>query len=265
MRIVSANVNGIRAAARKGGLDQLRASEADVICLQETRANDAQLAEVLAAEGFAEHHVVHSAGDQPGRNGVAIISRHPLVDAGHGLPDFEYEGRWLQATVAGPRPVRVASVYVPKGYATPDNRDDPRDVAKARFLSRMTERLAQLGEAGSGVVCGDLNVARSELDIKNWRGRIGRSGFLESERAVLDSWESAGWHDVCRELAGEVPGPYTWWTMRGRAFDNDAGWRIDYCWTTGDLAERARGSQVLRADTWDQRWSDHAPVQVEFG
>lgn len=261
MRIVTANVNGIRAAARKGGLDLLHATGAQVVTLQEVRAPGLQLAECLAAAGFGDSGVVYTAGDAAGRCGVAVVSSFPLLDSRTGLPGCEECGRWIEATVESPAgPLVVVSVYAPKGHV-----GHWRQEFKIRFLAAAERRAAELiaGDADA-VITGDLNVARTEQDIKNWKDRIGKAGFLPEERAVLDRWEQVGWVDLGRNLGGPGPGPYTWWSNRGRAFDNNAGWRIDYLWATPRLAERARAAAVLRAATWDTRWSDHAPVQVDF-
>lgn len=262
MRFITANVNGIRAAARKGGLAQLLVQDADLIALQEVRADAVQLAGTLAAEGFLEWSAVSAASERPGRNGVAVLSRTPITATRVGLPGFESEGRWLEAdTTIADRALTAVSVYVPKGHV-----GEPAQEHKLGFLDAMSARMADLIAGGTDViVSGDINIARTELDLKNWRQRIGKSGFLPEERAHLDAWERAGWHDLGRELGGPGPGPYTWWSQRGRAFDNDAGWRIDYAWATPRLAERATAAHILRADSWDTRWSDHAPVLVDFG
>lgn len=258
MRVITANVNGVRAAARKGGFSDL--AGADVLALQEVRSSSAQLAEVLSAAGFSDWSAVHAPADAAGRNGVAVVSRAPVTDVVVGLPGFRSEGRWIEATLTDGAPVTVVSAYVPKGQA-----GEPPQDHKMRFLAAMDERLRQLAARGGDVViAGDFNIARTEMDLKAWRQRIGKSGFLPEERAQLDAWENAGWVDLGRHLGGPGPGPYTWWSQRGRAFDNDTGWRIDYVWANCALARRAVRASVLRAPTWDTRWSDHAPLQVEF-
>jgi exodeoxyribonuclease-3 len=159
----------------------------------------------------------------------------------------------------------VVSAYVHSGEAGSPKQDD-----KYVFLNAMDKRLAALARKaardGSHVlVCGDLNIAHREVDIKNWKGNIGKAGFLEDERAHLTSWFAKNWVDLGRRLGGEGPGPYTWWSWRGQAFDNDAGWRIDYQVASPALADRAVSAVVGRADTYAERWSDHAPLIVEFG
>ncbi len=261
MRIISANVNGVRAAARKGGLAQLLGEAPDIITLQEVRSSSAQLAEVLGVEGLQDWSAVHAPCDQSGRNGTAVVSAEPITDAKVGLPGFATDGRWIEATTtAAGRSVVVVSAYVPKGHA-----GEPPQEHKMRFLAAASHRMSQLSAGEHDVlVTGDLNIARTELDLKNWKQRIGKSGFLPEERAYLDDWEALGWVDVGRALGGDGPGPYTWWSQRGRAFDNDAGWRIDYIWATAGLGAGATGARVLKAPSWDSRWSDHAPLLADF-
>ncbi|MFN8125703.1 MAG: exodeoxyribonuclease III [Candidatus Nanopelagicales bacterium] len=237
MRVATANVNGIRAAARKGGLIELAAQDADVITLQEVRATPAQLVEVLVEAGFSDWSVVAADCRTPGRNGVAVLSRTPVGSALMSLPGFDGDGRWIEATITvGDQALTVVSAYVPKGYT-----DDAQAMSrKLEFLYRMSERMGELSARGNPVlVTGDLNVARSELDLKNWRQRVGKSGFLPEERAVLDGWAADGWGDVVRDLSGDVPGPIPGGPSGDVAFDNDAGWRIDYVWATAALAGSA--------------------------
>lgn len=256
MRVITANVNGVRAAARKGGIAQMRDLAPDIVTLQEVRADSAQLAHVLADEGLLEWSLVHAECDAPGRNGVAVLAASPITSVRVGLPGFETDGRWIEATAG----VTVVSAYVPKGHA-----GEPPQERKMRFLTEATRRMQELIAAGGDVlVTGDLNIARSEKDIKNWKQRIGKSGFLPEEQAHLDAWQEQGWVDLGRQLGGPGPGPYTWWSQRGRAFDNDAGWRIDYVWATPGVAAAATEAAVLRAESWDARWSDHAPLMVDF-
>jgi exodeoxyribonuclease-3 len=271
MRVITYNVNGIRALGRKRGLARLAELEPDVVCLQEVRADPTQLAEVMAGHGricragvktgLAESELEEVVGEplfdatafapasQKGRNGVAILAGASLSGRQAGLPGFEDEGRWVEAFVNLPSgPIRIVSVYVPKGYV-----GDPRQERKMEFLTRMTERMSEFGnEASSGgpdtLVCGDLNVAHRDNDLKNWKGRRGHSGVLPQERA----------------LAGDPVGPYTWWSQRGRAFDNDAGWRIDYIWATQGFSLQPSAAQVDRPPSWNSRWSDHAALLMDF-
>lgn len=267
MRIVTANVNGIRAATRRGGLPWMAQVEADVIALQEVRATTEQLVAELAT-GLTGWHIAHTEAEAKGRSGVAVLTRvEPLAVRVEVLtPEFATSGRWLEvdlATESGT--VTIASVYVPSGEA-----DTPKQLEKYRFLDAMGERLQQLAQGGGhALIVGDLNVAHREIDLKNWKGNLKKAGFLPQERAYFDRWLDAdhpagGWVDVQRRLVGQIPGPHTWWSWRGQAFVNDAGWRIDYHLATAGLAERAHSAQVGRADSYDARWSDHAPVVVDY-
>jgi exodeoxyribonuclease-3 len=264
MRVITANVNGIRACARRGGLQWLAAQEADMLCLQEVRATDAQLQQALDEAGLGGWHVAHTEAEDKGRAGVAVVSREKpqRVQVGVGAEEFATSGRWVevdQVTPAGV--VTVVSTYVHTGEA-----ETPRQLEKYRFLDAITDRLTQWSAAGAlAVVTGDLNVAHREDDLKNWKGNLTKAGFLTGERAYFDRWfEYGDWVDTHREQHGPGPGPYTWWSWRGKAFDNDAGWRIDYQIASRPLAKLALGATVGRAAAYDQRWSDHAAVTVDY-
>jgi exodeoxyribonuclease-3 len=272
LRIASANVNGIRAAYRRGMGAWLAARDIDILALQEVRAETADLVELLG-EGW---DVVHDAASAKGRAGVAIASRHPRVAIHRvaiGDEGFDSAGRWLEADYdVNGQAVTVVSAYVHSGEdGTPKQRE------KYKLLTGMTERLKDLGADGRlAVVMGDLNVGHRTLDIKNWKGNVKRAGFLPKERAYFDRWigdpdkprynAGAGlsWVDVGRRLAGEVAGPYTWWSWRGQSFDIDSGWRIDYQLASPALAASAVTYAVDRAPTYAERWSDHAPVVVDY-
>lgn len=265
--IISCNVNGIRAASRKSGLVELAHANPDVVCLQEVRANDQQLAEALAGSHFETWNVYLEQAEAKGRAGVAILSEQPLVNINTsiGSRQFAKSGRWIQgdlATATGD--LTVASVYVPTGGANTPKQDE-----KYAFLEAMTKRMrALLKSAATGgnqaLVMGDINISHTELDLKNWKGNLKTAGFLPEERAYLDKWIKSGWVDLGREYAGPVEGPYTWWSMRGRAFDNDTGWRIDNIYATQEVAKQLKTVTVQRAKSWDTRWSDHAPVVAVF-
>lgn len=264
MRLISANVNGIRAAARRGGLDWLLAQHADVFALQEVRASDEQLLKVLADGGFGDWHVTSAPGRVKGHAGVAVLTRRaPLrTSTDLGPVEFTDAGRWVEVDVRGPAgPVTVVSTYVHTGEAR-----TPRQDEKLRFLDAVGSRLAALGtNDGYAVLTGDLNVCHRAEDLKNWKGNVGRAGYLPEEQAHLDRWvDEHAWVDVHRTLHGSGPGPYTWWSWRGKAFDNDAGWRIDYQFASAALARLATRVEVGRAAAYDQRWSDHAPLTVDY-
>jgi len=267
LRIITVNVNGIRAAHRRGGLDWLAKARPDVICFQEVRATDEQFREVLDDSPLKRFHVAHQAAPQRGRAGVAILSKAAPVDVRDSHSDVNLGGlgRWVEADIEGPfGPITVVSVYVHTGEA-----DSPKQAEKYAFLDAMDTRLKQLHararRRGSEVlVAGDFNIARTEMDIKNWKGNLKNAGFLPEERAYLDTWFHKHWIDLGRHLGGPGPGPYTWWSWRGRGFDTDGGWRIDYQMATPGLAERAHKAIVGKAPTYAERWSDHAPLTVQF-
>ncbi len=265
MIVTTINVNGVRAAVKErstenlGLLAWLKETRADVICLQETRADDEQLAAALdpaIADGW---HLAAASPHQKGRNGVAVLSRTPFdeVRIGCGAEEFAAHGRYLEVDTAG---LTVASVYVPTGEAQTE-----RQLEKERFMAAVGTRMADLLAAGrDAVVCGDWNIAHTENDIKNWKGNVKKAGFLPEERQWLTDLMATGWVDVVRTLHPDVAGPYAWWSWRGQAFDNDAGWRIDYHLATPDLAARAVAARTERPAAYALRWSDHAPVTVEF-
>ncbi|UQX87837.1 exodeoxyribonuclease III [Jatrophihabitans telluris] len=265
--VVTANVNGVRAAARRGGLTWLADSGADVLCLQEVRASDEQLAAVLAGSGLAGWQVAHAPATAAGRAGVAILTAQPTSAVRPGLAEFGDQGRWLEADLALPDSgavLTVVSAYVHTGEA-----DTERQIEKFAFLDAMSVRMSELADRsaaglGEAVITGDLNVAHREEDLKNWKGNRGKAGFLPEERAYFDRWFGAGWADLGRRHAGPGPGPYTWWSWRGKAFDLDSGWRIDYLLATDGLARSTVKVEVGRAASYAERWSDHAAVTAWF-
>lgn len=275
VRIATVNVNGVRAAFRKGMGDWLAHRGVDILALQEVRASTEDLEELLGPDW----NILHDAATAKGRAGVALASRNSAVihRVSLGADDFDTAGRWLEADYKiGDKVLTVVSTYVHSGEV-----DTPKQVEKFKFLEAMQERLPELAKHSEyALVVGDLNVGHTELDIKNWKGNVKRAGFLPQERAYFDRFmgvagESVtgpdgstgtglGWVDVGREAAGQVPGPYTWWSWRGQAFDTDAGWRIDYHLATPALAALASNYTVDRAESYDTRWSDHTPVVVDY-
>jgi exodeoxyribonuclease-3 len=280
LRIASVNVNGVRAAYRKGMGDWLDARDIDILALQEVRAADEDI-EALLGDGW---NILHDAATAKGRAGVALASRKgsaasaPLTHrVALGADDFDSAGRWLEADfdVAGTT-VTVVSTYVHSGVV-----DTPKQVEKYKFLEAMLVRLPEVAaHSDLALIVGDLNVGHRELDIKNWRGNRKKAGFLLEERAYFDrifgergttvecvdstTGSGLGWVDVGRRFAGEVDGPYTWWSQRGQAFDTDTGWRIDYHVATPTLAATVADYRIDKAGAWDERWSDHAPVVVDY-
>lgn len=262
MRLATVNINGVRAAWRKGMADWLTAAEADIVTLQEVRAPDEIVHELLADTGY---HVAHTESVQKGRSGVAVLTRIEPKDIRPycGDPYFDDSGRWIEVDVPLPDGsiLTVVSTYIHAGGVGTPAQDD-----KYRLLERMIQRMSGINnDADHGIVTGDLNIGHTQRDIRNWKGNVGKAGFLPEEQAYLDRAASeAGWVDVHRALSGDVDGPYTWWSMRGQAFDTDTGWRIDYQLATPTLAASAQQARVDRAATWGERWSDHAPLVIDY-
>ncbi|MFD7712746.1 exodeoxyribonuclease III [Streptomyces sp. NPDC059786] len=262
LTVTSVNVNGLRAAAKKGFVEWLAGTDADVVCLQEVRAEPAQLPEaVRAPEGW---HVLHAPAAAKGRAGVSLFTRREpdRVRVGFGSAEFDGSGRYVEADLPG---VTVASLYLPSGEVGTERQDE-----KIRFMAEFRTYLQGLRERAVAdgrevLVCGDWNIAHQEADLKNWRANRRNSGFLPEERDWLGSVFEDGYVDVVRALHPGVEGPYSWWSYRGRAFDNDSGWRIDLHVSTAGLAGKAVKGFVERAATHEERWSDHAPVTVVYG
>lgn len=298
--ISTVNVNGIRAAVKerseenKGFIPWLMGGAADVVLLQEVRADEKQTRQALAPVLDAGWVYVGAPAAAKGRAGVGILSRTPLEDVRIGLPGFEDAGRYIEARLAG-REERVASLYLPSGSADTEKQDE-----KYRFLDVFSHTLAErAAEHDQMVIGGDWNICHRREDLKNWKANQKKSGFLPDERAFMDhvfgtfpdaetqvsgAGEFAGaveyaapegaplraaatqpqWFDVARRLQPEGSGPYTWWTYRGQAFDTDAGWRIDYQAATASMMERAEKAVVEKAAAYGLRWSDHSPLTVTY-
>ena len=266
LRIASVNVNGLRAAYKNGMAAWLEPRGVDILCLQEVRAPDSIVRQLLGAGWY----ILHAEAEAKGRAGVAIASREEPLETRNGIGDgyFATAGRWVEADFrvadagGNPSQLTVASAYVHSGEV-----GTPKQVDKYRFLDAMTTRLPELTKhSDHALVVGDLNVGHTERDIRNWKGNVKKAGFLPDERAYFDRFfgDDIGWRDVHRGLAGDVDGPYTWWSQRGQAFDNDTGWRIDYHLATPELAASAFSAVVDRAPSWDTRFSDHAPLVVDY-
>ncbi|MCW2610133.1 MAG: exodeoxyribonuclease [Actinomycetota bacterium] len=255
LRVATANVNGIRAAAKKGFGAWLATRGLDVVCLQEVRAIGSEIPAGL----FDGWHGAHAESVTKGRCGVSVLTRErpTAVRVGFGSAEFDPEGRYVEVDLAG---VTVGSLYLPKGGV-----GTPRQDAKYRFMTEFAAYLKEARDRGRELlVCGDWNIAHTEADIKSWKTNLKSSGFLPEERAWLGE-VFTDFVDVVRARHPDSAGPYTWWSYRGRAFDNDAGWRIDHHVATPDLAGRARCAVVDRAASYDTRWSDHSAVVVDYG
>lgn len=255
MRIITWNVNGLRAALRKGFLDHVERLAPDVMLLQEVRALPEQLPKPVAdPSGW---HVRWHPAEKKGYAGTAIWSRRPLDELGRGMErdDADREGRVISARVDG---VRLVSIYLPSGSS-----NEERQAAKEAWMARFAPWAEALLRSGEPVILGgDLNIAHTDSDIHNPSGNKNNSGFLPHERAWFTELLAQGWHDVLREQVGAQKGPYSWWSNRGRARELDRGWRIDYLLASPAVAGRVRGASIHRQGGIEV--SDHAPVIVDL-
>ena len=302
LTIASVNVNGIRAACKQRNENNpgmnawLEETPADIVLMQEVRATPEQAEKALAPALEAGWHLALADAAAKGRAGVGILSRTPLADVEVGFGSFSDAGRWIAATT---RDIRVASLYLPSG-----DTGSPKLDEKYRFLDEFQDILADNsartnpdGSPAEMVIGGDWNICHRAQDLKNNKANEKKAGHLPEERAFMDhvfgafpddepqekknlgQWQGvvdyAGgepwapttepqWFDVARRLHPDEDGPYTWWTYRGQAFNNNAGWRIDYQAATRPMLERAQRTWVEKAPTVEQRWSDHSPLVVEY-
>jgi len=256
-RVLTLNVNGIRAAGSKGLFRWLPKADADVVCLQEVKAHEADVPEPWRFPDGLHGHF-HCA-QKRGYSGTALYSKKsPLrVATGIGVPEFDGEGRYVQAEF---RHVIVVSVYFPSGSSGPH-----RQASKYRFLEAFFPHLKRLREEAAAaerevILCGDVNIAHREIDLKNWRSNQKNSGFLPQERAWLTRvFDELGWVDVFRRIDPR-PGQYTWWSNRGQAWKKNVGWRIDYQIGTPGIAAKAKRVEIFK----QRRFSDHAPLIVDY-
>lgn len=254
MRIVSFNANGLRSAATKGFFDWFRGHDADLLCVQETKAQEAQLtAPAFRPDGYGTWF--KDATTRKGYSGVAIYSRRPpdAVLTELGWPAFDDEGRYIEARFGN---LSVVSLYVPSGSS-----GDQRQRFKFECMERLWAIFEGWRRSGRDyVLCGDWNIVRGELDIRNWRSNQKNSGCLPEERAWLGRlFDQAGWVDSYRRLRPDGQ-DYTWWSQRGAARAKNVGWRIDYQIVTPSLAGRLRDCGI----TAEPRFSDHAPYTVDY-
>jgi len=265
MRIISLNLNGIRSATKKGALAWLGQQQADLVCVQELKAQLADLTDEHLAVIQNHHRLLgHFYGAQKkGYSGVGLYSATPpsQVTQGIGVQEFDDEGRLIRADFNQAKtPLSVVSVYLPSGAASP-----LRQASKFRFLDVfypvLRSWMKEYRETGREfVICGDWNIAHKEIDLKNWKGNLKNSGFLPEERAWLTSvFDELGWVDVFRQLDPR-PDQYTWWSQRGQARANNVGWRIDYQIASPGIAAAARAAVIHTTD----HFSDHAPLVIDY-
>ena len=255
LRIISLNLNGIRSATSKGFLDWLPAQQADIVCLQELKAQAGDLSESMRAPAGMQGWFHHA--EKKGYSGVGIYSRHTpdRVVEGLGIADIDAEGRFLQLDFGK---LSVISLYLPSGSSS-----EVRLKVKFDFMDRFLPHMDLLYQSGQEVVvCGDWNIAHREADLKNWKSNQKNSGFLPEERAWLSRlFDEQGWIDVYRNVYPDATDAcYTWWSNRGQAWAKNVGWRLDYQIATPGIAASARESSVYKA----QRFSDHAPLTVDY-
>lgn len=260
MKIISANLNGIRSAHKKGFFQWLHTQQADVICLQETKAQEHQLdSDVYYPEGY---HCHYFDAEKKGYSGVAIYARQKplrvIRGLGEGFEDMDAEGRFIQADFAQQdgSTLSVISLYLPSGSSR-----EERQRIKFSFMDRFTETLkAMQCKQQEFVICGDWNIVHREIDIKNWKSNQKNSGCLPEERAWLDQlFGPMGFSDAFRVVNQEAD-QYTWWSNRGQAWANNVGWRIDYQVITPGLRDRVTNASIYK----DERFSDHAPLIIDY-
>ncbi|MFP3500797.1 exodeoxyribonuclease III [Burkholderia sp. SIMBA_062] len=252
MRVITANLNGIRSAAKKGFFEWLGEQNADCVCVQEIKVSADDLpAEFVEPHGFRSyfHHA-----EKKGYSGAGMYSRHEPDDViiGFGSSEFDAEGRYVEARYGK---LSVVSVYVPSGSS-----GEERQQAKYRFMDEFMPHLAELKSKREVILCGDVNIVHKEIDIKNWKSNQKNSGCLPEERAWLTQlFDDVGYVDVFRTLDPR-PEQYTWWSNRGQAYAKNVGWRIDYQIATPGVAGTAKRTSIFK----DIKFSDHAPLTVDY-
>jgi exodeoxyribonuclease-3 len=252
-KIISANLNGIRSAHKKGFFNWMATQTADFVCVQELKAQHEDMTEEFLKPGGYHGHFHYA--EKKGYSGTGVYSKKKpdKVRTGFGSPEFDAEGRYVRCDFGK---LSVISVYCPSGSSSPE-----RQEAKFRFMELFLPHLLELRAEGQEVViCGDWNIAHNEIDLKNWKGNKKNSGFLPEERAWLTKiFDEVGFVDVHRTLDKREE-QYTWWSNRGQAYAKNVGWRIDYHVATPGIAAKAHTVSVYK----DERFSDHAPLIIEY-
>jgi len=257
MRVITLNMNGIRSATRKGFFEWFAKSNADILCLQEIRANIDQIPTEAKPEGY---HCFYFPAQRAGYSGVALYSKQKPDHVHYGLSqldgkhwqDMDAQGRYIQADFGQ---LSVISAYFPSGSSSVE-----RQKSKITFLENFQPYIQKLLQRQEVILCGDLNIAHQNIDLKNWRGNKKNSGFLPEERLWLSHLLNHGLQDILRELYPQRE-VYSWWSNRGKARQNNVGWRIDYHLCSHDVAKKVQEVTIYR----DHFFSDHAPVIADFG
>ncbi|MBA5248754.1 MAG: exodeoxyribonuclease III [Gammaproteobacteria bacterium] len=252
MKIITVNVNGIRAAEKKGFFTWLKTQNADVVCLQEIRAQEDQ----LDAKFYPKNtHTFYQPAQKKGYSGTGLYCKaKPERVITSPWDDINFEGRFLQADFGN---LSVISLYLPSGSA----KQERQDYKMAFMLERLMPYLKKIQQDGRQyILCGDINIVHKEIDIKNFNANKNRSGCLPEERAWMDTlFTKAGFIDAFREINQE-PQQYTWWSNRGQAWDNNTGWRIDYQILSANLKGSVKNAHIYK----DDRFSDHSPLIVDY-
>ena len=255
LRIITANLNGIRSAAKKGFFEWAHTQNPDILCIQELKAQEADLdGALLSPNGY---HGFFQYAQKKGYSGVGLYSKQKpdSVKIGFDNGEFDAEGRYVEARFGN---LIVISAYFPSGSSAPE-----RQEAKFRFLDLFMPHIEALKKEGLDIIlCGDINIAHKEIDLKNWKGNIKNSGFLPEERAWMTQlFDRAGFVDVYRHLHPNTEDEcYTWWSQRGQAYAKNVGWRIDYQIATPTIGSKAQRVEIYKSE----KFSDHAPLIVDY-
>ena len=253
MKVISLNLNGIRSAVRKGLIKWIEKQQADLICFQETKAQIQQLTTIMSS--FQDWHTAFSDAEKKGYSGVAIFSKKPpqLISKSFGFREADREGRFIQFDF---EKLSIVSVYFPSGSSGMERQD-----MKYRFMEEFEKWLnSRNKDLKKIIICGDLNIAHNEIDLKNWKGNKKNSGFLPEERAWLSKvFKKYNLFDAYRTLYPNAE-EYTWWSNRGKAWDNNVGWRIDYQVVGSDYIKKIKSAEIYRTE----RFSDHAPLVISY-
>ena len=255
LRIITANLNGIRSAAKKGFFEWAHTQNPDILCIQELKAQEADLDNALLSPNG--YHGFFQYAQKKGYSGVGLYSKQKpdSVKIGFDNGEFDAEGRYVEARFGN---LVVISAYFPSGSSAPE-----RQEAKFRFLDLFMPHIETLKKEGLEIIlCGDINIAHKEIDLKNWKGNIKNSGFLPEEREWMTQlFDRVGFVDVYRHLHPTTEDEcYTWWSQRGQAYAKNVGWRIDYQIATPTIGTKAQRVEIYKSE----KFSDHAPLIVDY-